>query len=201
MTIDLELAARDRGIKYYLISFTDLFGVQRSKLVPAATIGEAERAGVPFGGFATWLDMTPAEGDMLAKPASCTLIQLPWNPEAGWVAADLWRDGRLVEQAPRSVLRHVIGEAAELGYEMKSGVECEFFLITPDGAAIWDATDRQARACYDQQSLMRAYDVVAEVCDAMLALGGKPYSYEHEDAHGQFELNWEYDNTLVTADR
>jgi hypothetical protein len=55
MTIDLELAAKERGIKYYLISFTDLFGVPSSKLVPAAAIGEAVRVGVPFGGFATWL--------------------------------------------------------------------------------------------------------------------------------------------------
>src|SRR4029450_12967111 len=143
MTVALALAAKERGIKYYLVSFTDLFGVQRSKLVPAAAIGGAVRVGVPFGGFATWLDMTPAEGDLLAKPDASTLIKLPWKPEVAWIAADPWRDGTLVEQAPRSVLRRVIGEAAELGYEMKSGVECEFFLITPDGDAIWDATDRQ----------------------------------------------------------
>jgi glutamine synthetase len=201
MTTDLEHAAKDRGIKYYLVSFTDLFGVQRAKLVPAAAIGAAERAGVPFGGFATWLDMTPAEGDMLAKPDASALVQLPWKPEVAWVAADLWQDGTLVEQAPRSVLRRVIDEAESSGYEMKSGVECEFFLITPDGNAIWDATDRQARACYDQQALMRAYDVIAEVCDAMVGLGWQPYQNDHEDAHGQFEMNWEYDAALVTADR
>ena len=201
MTIDLELAAKDRGIKYFLVSFTDLFGVQRSKLVPAAAIGEVARAGAAFGGFATWLDMTPADGDLFAVPDTTTLIQLPWKPEVAWVAADLWEDGKLVAQAPRSVLRRVIDEAAKLGYEMKSGVECEFFLITPDGAAIADPTDRQAKACYDQQSLMRRYDVIAEVCDAMLSLGWKPYQNDHEDAHGQFEMNWAYDSAMVTADR
>jgi glutamine synthetase len=84
---------------------------------------------------------------------------------------------------------------------MKSGVECEFFLLTADGSAIADAADRQAKACYDQQSLMRRYDVIAEICDAMTAMGWKPYQSDHEDAHGQFEMNWAFDDAMVTADR
>jgi glutamine synthetase type III len=201
MTADLELAAKDHGIKYFLVSFTDLFGVQRAKLVPAAAIGEVARLGAAFGGFATWLDLSPADKDMFARPDPATLIQLPWKPDVGWVVADLFIDGEPVEQAPRNVLKRVIGEAAEAGFEMKSGVECEFFLLTADGEEISDTGDRQAKACYDQQSLMRRYDVIAEVCDAMLALGWRPYQSDHEDAHGQFEMNWEYDNALVTADR
>ena len=84
---------------------------------------------------------------------------------------------------------------------MKTGVECEFFLITPDGGAISDAADQQAKPCYDQSALMRRYDVIAEICDAMQALGWQPYQNDHEDANGQFEMNWEYDDALVTADR
>ncbi|BCW90761.1 Glutamine synthetase [Alphaproteobacteria bacterium SO-S41] len=201
MTTDLELAAQERGIKYFLVSFTDLFGAQRAKLVPAAAIGEMVRAGAGFAGFATWLDMTPADSDMFARPDPATLIQLPWKPEVGWVAADLWMDGKPVEQGPRNVLKRLIATAAAQGYEMKSGVECEYFLITPDGTAISDAADHQAKPCYDQQALMRRYDVIAEICDAMLALGWKPYQNDHEDANGQFEMNWEYDSALITADR
>ena len=201
MTTDLELAAQERGIKYFLVSFTDLFGAQRAKLVPAAAIGEMVRAGAGFAGFATWLDMTPADSDMFARPDPATLIQLPWKPEVGWVAADLWMDGKPVEQAPRNVLKRLIATAHQQGYEMKSGVECEYFLITPDGTAISDAADHQAKPCYDQQALMRRYDVIAEICDAMLALGWKPYQNDHEDANGQFEMNWEYDSALITADR
>jgi glutamine synthetase len=201
MTTDLETAAAERGIKYFLISFTDLFGAQRAKLVPAAAIGEMVRAGAGFAGFATWLDMTPADSDMFARPDPATLIQLPWKPEVGWVAADLWMNGQPVEQAPRNVLKRQIAAAAALGYEMKSGVECEYFLIAPDGTAISDAADHQAKPCYDQQALMRRYDVIAEICDAMLALGWKPYQNDHEDANGQFEMNWEYDSALLTADR
>jgi glutamine synthetase len=105
---DLVKAAKDRGIKYFLISFTDLFGTQRAKLAPAAAIGDMAKNGAGFAGFATWLDMTPADSDMFAVPDPASLIQLPWKPEVGWLAADLWMDGRPVEQAPRGVLKSLI---------------------------------------------------------------------------------------------
>ena len=198
---DLAKAAKDKGIRYFLISYTDLFGTQRAKLVPAAAIGAMQKNGAGFAGFATWLDMTPADPDLFAIPDPDSLIQLPWKREVGWLASDLVMDGKLVEQAPRNVLKRVIAEAAAKGYELKSGVEAEYFLIAPDGTAISDSADRQAKPCYDQSALMRRYDVITEICDAMLALGWKPYQNDHEDANGQFEMNWEYDTALVTADR
>jgi glutamine synthetase type III len=95
----------------------------------------------------------------------------------------------------------MIARAGEAGYRMKSGVECEYFLISSDGSAIADTSDHADKPCYDQSALMRRYNVIAEICDAMLALGWKPYQNDHEDANGQFEMNWEYDDALITADR
>jgi glutamine synthetase len=201
MPIDLADAAKANGIRYFLICYTDLFGTQRSKLVPAAAIGELAKNGAGFAGFATWLDMTPADPDLFAIPNAASLIQLPWKPEVGWLAANLWMDGKPVEQAPRNVLERVVAQAASAGYELKSGVECEFFLTTPDGSAISDSADRQAKPCYDQAALMRRFDIIAEIADAMLALGWGAYQADHEDANGQFEMNWAYAPALVTADR
>lgn len=201
MANDLAATAKQLGIKYFLISFTDLFGVQRSKLVPAAAINEMAKIGAGFAGFATWLDMTPADADMFAIPDASSLIQLPWKPDIGWLPADPWMNGAPVAHAPRNALKTLMAESAKLGYEMKTGVECEFFLLTPDGGAISDAADFQAKPCYDQQALLRRSDVIMEICDAMLTLGWKPYQNDHEDANGQFEMNWNYDNALVTADR
>lgn len=201
MPIDLSKAAKDRGIKYFLISYTDLFGAQRAKLVPTAAIGAMQKAGAGFAGFATWLNVTPADPDVFAVPDSDSLIQLPWKREVGWVAADLWMNGTLIEHAPRNVLKRVISLARDEGYEMKSGVECEFFLVTPDGQQVADKSDDQEKPCYDQSALMRRYDVITEICDAMLNLGWHPYQNDHEDANGQFEMNWQYDDALVTADR
>ncbi|TFZ60884.1 type III glutamate--ammonia ligase [Methylorubrum sp. Q1] len=201
MTHDLETAARERGIKYFLVSYTDLFGTQRAKLVPAAAIGSTCRNGAGFAGFATWLDMSPADADLLAMPDPEGLIQLPWKPEVGWLPADLVMNGKPVEQGPRNILKRLIKEAAQEGLQMKSGVECEFFLITPCGSEPADTADKQTKPCYDQSALMRRYEVITEICDAMLALGWKPYQNDHEDANGQFEMNWDYDDALVTADR
>jgi glutamine synthetase len=110
-------------------------------------------------------------------------------------------DGKPVLHAPRNVLKAQIAKAAEQGLQMKTGVECEFFLIAPDGSRIADGSDTQSKPCYDQQALMRRYDVITEICDCMLALGWQPYQNDHEDANGQFEMNWHYDDALITADR
>ncbi|HIK19022.1 MAG TPA: type III glutamate--ammonia ligase [Leptolyngbyaceae cyanobacterium M33_DOE_097] len=202
MTTPLSTIAREKGIRYFLISFTDLFGTQRSKLVPAAAIDVMAESGAGFAGFAAWLDMTPADPDVLAIPDADRLFQLPWQPDVAWMPADLYTmDGQPVEQTPRLVLKRVLNQAKELGYSIRTGVECEYFLLTPDGDHISDPRDRQSKPCYDQQSLMRQFDVISEICDGMLALGWGSYQNDHEDANGQFEMNWMYDDALVTADR
>ena len=89
MTASLSEIAREQGIRYFLISFTDLCGTQRAKLVPAAAIDTMANGGAGFAGFATWLDMTPADTDMFALPDTRSLFQLPWKPEVAWMPADL----------------------------------------------------------------------------------------------------------------
>ncbi|MES1186842.1 MAG: type III glutamate--ammonia ligase [Myxococcales bacterium] len=193
--------AAEKGVRYFLVSFSDLRGVQRAKLVPAASIDRIAAEGAGFAGFAAWLDMTPADPDVLALADPKSVIQLPWKPEVAWVAGDLVMNGKAVEQSPRRVLARQIQSAAELGYQVRSGVECEFFVLNADGTAIGDAADQQSKPCYDQQSLMRRYELIAKICDCMLTLGWGPYQNDHEDANGQFEMNWSYDDALVTADR
>ena len=184
-----------------MISFTDLFGGQRAKLVPAAAISEMQRDGAGFAGFATWLDMTPAHPDMLAIPDPTSVVQLPWKPEVAWVAANCVMENQPVEQAPRNVLRKQIDVASEMGLHIKTGIEAEFFLLNSDGSQISDDLDTAVKPCYDQQAIMRRYDVIAEICDYMLELGWHPYQNDHEDANGQFEMNWKYDDVLKTADK
>ena len=201
MTTDLAQVAKQNGIKYFLISFVDLFGTLRSKLVPARAIGDMQREGAGFAGFAAWLDMTPADPDMFGIPDPDSLIQLPWNREVGWLASDLWMNGKEVEASPRIVLKRQLAKAEQDGYRMKTGVECEYFLINQEGTAISDPADTQSKPCYDQQALMRRYPVIKAICDCMLELGWGPYQNDHEDANGQFEMNWDYADALTTADR
>ena len=201
MPKNLSSIAKSKKIKYFLISFVDLFGVLRSKLVPAQAIGEMQKNGAGFAGFATWLDMTPADTDMFAIPDPDSLIQLPWNKEVGWLASDLWMGGKPVKASPRVMLKNQIQKLSKKDLTMKSGVECEYFLITPDGSKIADDRDTQSKPCYDQSALMRRYDLIKEICDCMIELGWNPYQNDHEDANGQFEMNWDYSDCLTTADR
>jgi glutamine synthetase len=201
MPTNLSKVADERGIKYFLISFVDLFGILRSKLVPARAIADMQKNGAGFAGFAAWLDMTPADSDMFSIPDPGSLIQLPWKPEVGWLAGDLAMDGNPVEASPRVALKQQIARAEKRGFRMKTGVECEYFLVSADGSSISDLNDTQEKPCFDQSALMRQYDVISEICDSMIELGWGPYQNDHEDANGQFEMNWDYDDALVTADR
>ena len=201
MAKNLFKIAKQKKIKYFLISFVDLFGVLRSKLVPAHAIKEMQTAGAGFAGFAAWLDMTPADSDMFGIPDPDSLIQLPWNKEVGWLASDLWMNGKPVEASPRIMLKNQIKKLKKQNLTMKSGVECEYFLISPDGNSIADPRDTQSKPCYDQSALMRRYDLIKEICDCMIEMGWGPYQNDHEDANGQFEMNWDYDDCLKTADR
>ena len=201
MAKDLSKIAKQKKIKYFLISFVDLFGVLRSKLVPAHAIKEMQKSGAGFAGFAAWLDMTPADADMFAIPDPNSLIQLPWNKEVGWLASDLWMNGKPVDASPRVMLKKQIKELTKKDLIMKSGVECEYFLITSNGSSIADPRDTQSKPCYDQSALMRRYDLIKEICDSMIEMGWSPYQNDHEDANGQFEMNWDYSDCLVTADR
>ena len=148
MPKNLSTIAKTKKIKYFLISFVDLFGVLRSKLVPAQAIGDMQKNGAGFAGFATWLDMTPADTDMFAIPDPDSLIQLPWNKEVGWLASDLWMNGKPVEASPRVILKKQIEKLSKNNMVLKSGVECEYFLINPEGNAIADKRDTQSKPCY-----------------------------------------------------
>ena len=201
MSKNLAQVAKTKKIKYFLISFVDLFGVLRSKLVPTRAIADMQKNGAGFAGFATWLDMTPADSDMFAIPDADSFIQLPWNKEVGWLASDLWMNGKPVKASPRVMLKDQIKILSRKNLKMKSGVECEYFLISEDASKIADHRDTQSKPCYDQSALMRRYGLIKEICDCMIELGWGPYQNDHEDANGQFEMNWDYADCLVTADR
>ncbi len=201
MVKSLEKIAKQKKIKYFLVTFVDLFGVQRAKLVPTPAIREMQKTGAGFGGFATHLDLSFSEPDMFALPDPDSLIQLPWQPDVGWLASDLVMNNQFMDQCPRVILKNQINNLDKLNLKMMTGVECEFFILNEDGTEVADNRDDALKPCYDVAALMRRFDVLSEICDSMIKLGWKPYQNDHEDANGQFEMNWDYTDCLTTADR
>lgn len=198
---DLSQRLQELHLQFVLVSFTDLFGIQRAKLVPAAAMAAMASDGAGFAGFAAWLDLSPADGDVLAVPDPASLTALPWQSGVGWMAAELTLNGTPMAQCPRRLLRQQQQRAVALGFELRSGVEAEFFLLSPDGAAIADPADHQEKPCYDQLALMRRFGLIGPLLTAMEQLGWGPYQADHEDANGQFEINWTFADALTTADR
>jgi glutamine synthetase type III len=202
-----KLAARGKelGLRFYQFSLVDLFGVMRAKLVPASRVEDIASGGAGFAPFAAWFDLGPYDGDLLAVPDPSTLIQLPWQPDVGWLACDLILDGKELKQGPRNALRALNTKLAAQGIVMKCGVECEFFLLdasAPLGKpALGDPRDVAAKPCYEVGALMRRFDVISTLMKNMEALGWGPYQADHEDANGQFEINLDYSDALTTADR
>ncbi|WP_186108820.1 type III glutamate--ammonia ligase [Burkholderia gladioli] len=187
--------------KFLLVSFTDLFGAVRAKLVPVSAIDLLARNGASFAGFAAHFDLTPAHPDIVVRPDPASFTPLPWKPGVAWITGDLQMAGEPLEQAPRNRLRQRLGQERDQGYVLKTGVEAEFFLLSPDGSRPGDAQDTHAKPCYDQLALMRSYETIAEICETIDQLGWQPYQNDHEDANGQFEINWTYSDALTTADR
>ncbi|MGC1308750.1 MAG: type III glutamate--ammonia ligase [Phormidesmis sp.] len=195
--------AQALGIKFFLVSYTDLLGGTRAKLVPAAKISSVEKDGAFFSSFASNLGLGPDAAEIAAIPDPDSLIQLPWEPTVGWLASDVYFEGEPFPAAPRTMLNKTMARCEEKGYTYKAGVEAEFFLLkkTALGYAIADEKDTAERPCYDQLNLMRQFDLISEVVGYMEALGWEPYQCDHEDANGQFELNWGFSDARTTCDR
>ncbi|MBD1876748.1 type III glutamate--ammonia ligase [Nodosilinea sp. FACHB-131] len=195
--------AKALGIKFLLVSYTDLLGGTRAKLVPATQMAAVEKDGAFFCSFASNLGLGPEAAEIAAVPDPDSLIQLPWEPTVGWVASDVYFEGSPFPAAPRMMLNRVIDRAAALGYTHKTGVEAEFFLLrqTEQGYEIADPKDTADRPCYDQLNLMRQFDLISTLVTYMEDLGWQPYQCDHEDANGQFELNWTYSDARTTCDR
>lgn len=202
-TQSLVERAKALGIKFFLVSYTDLLGGTRAKLVPTTKMASVEQDGAFFCSFASNLGLGPEAPEIAAVPDPDSLIQLPWEPTVGWVASDVYFEGKPFPAAPRMILNRVLDQAAALGYSYKAGVEAEFFLLrqTESGYVVADSRDTAERPCYDQLNLMRQFDLISTLVTYMEEMGWEPYQSDHEDANGQFELNWTYSDARTTCDR
>ena len=93
---------------------------------------------------------------------------------------------------------------ARPGFEFKIGLELEYFLLRrgdDGGLELADPLDDLEKPCYDLRGLTRNYDFLTTVSRYVNELGWGNYANDHEDANGQFEQNFTYDDALVSCDR
>jgi glutamine synthetase len=202
---DARNIVRDNKIEFLFAQFVDMHGKPSAKLVPAHHIDDLLGDGAGFAGFAAGdIGQGPHDHDLIAIPDPRSLTILPWQPNVARFACDVTVDGEPWPFCPRTILRNQLARTKALGYELKLGAELEYFLVRrkEDGSIeVADALDTLDLPCYDMRALTRNLDFVSEISKAVTKLGWDNYATDHEDANGQFEQNFQFDDALITCDR
>jgi glutamine synthetase len=198
-----RLAAR--GVHTLLVQFTDVYGVAKGKLVPLAHLDDVLRTGAGFAGPSIWgtgLPRTGPRAEYFARGDASTALPLPWMPGTARIIGDGFVDGQPFDACPRQVLKRALAGLAERGWTLRTGIEPEFFLLRRDGDrwAPADAADRLDKPSYDLKSLPRQQGFLHELSSALSACGLDVLQLDHEDANGQYEVNFAYDEALHSAD-
>ncbi|MGV9709524.1 type III glutamate--ammonia ligase [Gordonia sp. NPDC003424] len=205
-THDLADLCAASGTTFILALFVDLRGKPCAKLVPVEAVDELATNGVGFAGYAVGaMGQEPKDPDLIAIPDPASFLPIPFIKEGlAIVHCDPHVEGRPWPFAPRNILKALIAQAADAGFEPWVGAEVEYFLLkrAEDGSLVTaDAADNSSQPCYDVRGLTRMYDHLTSVSTAMNQLGWSNYANDHEDGNGQFEQNFAYSDALTTADR
>ena len=202
---EVRKRAKDDGIQFFLAQFVEMHGKPNAKLMPVQAIDDLLEEGAGFAGFAAGpIGQTPASPDMLAVPDTSSYTRVPWQPDLARFACDVTVEGEAWPYCPRTILRNAVARAAKLGFSLKMGLEAEFFLVRKDDdgqLVVDDPLDTSEQPCYDAKALYRNYEFLTTLSRYANELGYGNYANDHEDANGQFESNFAYDDALVTCDR
>ncbi len=194
-----------QGIHTLLVQFTDLHGVAKGKLVPLAHLDDVLTIGAGFSGpsiAGTGLGRTGARSEYMARGAASTAMALPWLPGVARIVGDGFVAGEPFDACPRQVLKRAVARLDERHWTLQVGIEPEFFLLK-ELAGRWlpvDDADRLAKPSYDLKSLPRQMPFLRDLHDALERCGLDVLQIDHEDAQGQYEVNFAFADALATAD-
>lgn len=206
-TSDLQQRLAAQGVHTLLAQFTDLDGVAKGKLMPLAQLDTLLTEGAGFSGpsiAGTGLPRTGPRSEYWGRGDASTACALPWMPGVARIVCDGVVDGAPFDACPRQVLRRQLARLGERGWSLQTGIEPEFFLLRRTGhggVAPFDALDRLDKPSYDLKSLARRQPVLEALVGALQACGLDVLQVDHEDAHGQYEVNFRHADALTSADR
>lgn len=190
--------------KYLLAQFVDIHGAAKAKAVPVEHYDMVTGDGAGFAGFAIWgLAMSPDGPDYMAVGDPTTLAPVPWMPGYARMACDGHVRGEPYPLCSRVAAKRQLEKLRQKGYTMWTGLEPEFMLLKRNGdgkLAPIDDTDTLDKPCYDYKGLSRAGAILDDLSTHMRAVGIDVYQIDHEDANGQFEVNYTFDEALKSAD-
>lgn len=191
-------------VKFVLAQFVDIHGVAKTKTVPVNHFESILKEGAGFAGFAICgMGIEPHGPDYMAVGDLATLSLVPWQPGYARVVCNGHVNGTPHEIDSRVVLLKQVERLKQRGWILNTGLEPEFSLLRKDenGAITpFDATDTLAKPCYDYKSSTRASTYLEELVAALQLVNINVFQIDHEDANGQFEVNYTYSDCLKSAD-
>ncbi|MDO6682117.1 MULTISPECIES: type III glutamate--ammonia ligase [unclassified Oceanobacter] len=202
---EIEAFMSENDIRYVLAQFVDIHGVAKTKSVPANCLMDVVEKGAGFAGFAVWgMGMEPHGPDFLARGDLASLTTVPWQPGYARIACDGYVNNAPYSHDSRVVLKNQLKRLDDKGWTLNTGLEPEFYLFkrNADGSlGPVDDTDTLTKPCYDYKGLSRSREFLETLVESLQAVGMDVYQIDHEDANGQFEINYTYSDALTSADR
>ena len=193
------------GIRYVLAQFVDIHGSAKTKSVPICGLESVAEVGAGFAGFAICgMGMQPHGPDFMARADLSTLTPVPWQPGYGRVVCIGHVDGKPHPYDSRYVLQQQVQRLSDKGWTLNTGLEPEFSLFRRDAQGtlqLVDASDNLDKPCYDYKGLSRSREFLEKLTEALQAVDFEIYQIDHEDANGQFEINYTYSDAMTSADR
>ena len=203
--IRIRDSLKDEGVRYCVGAYVDIHGVPKGKFVPIDHFLDFARGSELYTGYALdGLGQSPNDDEINSVPDLDRGCILPWNREVAYYPADNEFKGKPYEVNARVVLKKVLAEAADMGFGMNLGIECEVFVVRQNESGqleIPNDDDDLVKACYDVKRFMDRYEWINKMASTINDLGWDLYSLDHEDANSQFEFDFKYADALTMCDR
>src|SRR6201987_5669301 len=196
---------RAKGVKYCIGAYVDIHGVPKGKVVPLDHLSHMAHGSELYTGYALdGLGQAPNDDEIASVPDLDHIIQLPWEPKIAWMPADNIFRGKPYLLNTRVALKNVLAQAAIQGLGFNLGIECEVFVLrkNEDGTlSVPNPDDRLNKPCYDLRGFIDNFRWLDKVATCIRDLGWDLYSFDHEDANGQYEFDFRYADALTMCDR
>jgi glutamine synthetase len=196
--------ARDFGVSFLRLQFTDILGINKNVEVPRSQFEKALDGEIMFDGSSIEGFVRIEESDMLLKPDLDTFRVLPQDEEGGRVGrllCDIYTpDEQPFAGCPRLTLKRQIERARSMGFTMMAGCEAEFFLFEKDASGGISTATHDDGSYFDLTPVDRGEEIRRLIVADLEHMGFEVEAAHHEVAPGQHEVDFKYADALTTAD-
>ncbi|MCH4171517.1 MAG: type I glutamate--ammonia ligase [Lactobacillus sp.] len=203
---DILQLAKKQEIEYLRMTFTDLTGTLKNVEIPVELLDAALNNQIKIDGSSITGFTAIENSDMYLHPDLDSWTVYPWLTPAGKTAAlicDVYNnDGTPFAGDPRGVLKHLVAQLADLGDgQLQVGAEMEYFLFKADENGKPTKILNDAGSYFDAFPSDACESCRRDTVNTLAKMGFHIEANHHEVAPGQCEIDFRYDNAVLTADR